>query len=134
VTALLVSPDVPTVVLVDATSAAERGLVEDALTGVGDRPATVLPLRGEALAGPLADADPQTVVTAVRVAWTPRHPEADAEPGRRRWRWSAAAPSLPRRPPAPLQAAALRRDPERARVVVAEPATVAELAGRWNGA
>ena len=51
-TGLLVSPDVPTVVLVDATSAAERELVEDALTGLADRPATVLPLSGEALAGP----------------------------------------------------------------------------------
>jgi glycerol-3-phosphate O-acyltransferase len=33
-----------------------------------------------------------------------------------------------------MQAAALRRDPERARVVVAEPATVAELSRRWDGA
>ena len=133
-TALLVSPDVPTVVLVDVTSAAERVLVEDALAGLGDGPATVLPLRGEALAGPLADADPNTVVTAVRVAWAPRRTEDGEHSGHRRWRWSAAAPSLPRRPPAPLQAATLRRDPDRARVVVAEPATVAELAGRWNGA
>src|SRR5436190_1409802 len=76
-TGLLVSPDVPLLVLVDATSTAELALVEDALTGVGDRPATVLPLRGEALAGPLADADPDTVVTAVRVG-RPRSPSTGA--------------------------------------------------------
>ncbi|HEY4605121.1 MAG TPA: glycerol-3-phosphate 1-O-acyltransferase [Blastococcus sp.] len=132
-TGLLVSPDVPLLVLVDATSTAERALVEDALTGVGDRPATVLPLRGEALAGPLADADPDTVVTAVRVAWTRRETDHRGERRHRPRNWSAAATSVLRRPPGPLQAAALRRDPERACVVVAEPATVAELSGRWNG-
>src|SRR3954452_13654182 len=132
-TGLLVSPDVPLLVLVDATSTAERALVEDALTGVGDRPATVLPLRGEALAGPLADADPDTVVTAVRVAWTRRETAHRGERLHRRRTWSAPATSVLRRPPGPLQAAALRRDPERACVVVAEPATVAELSGRWDG-
>src|SRR3954453_5246677 len=132
-TGLLVSPDVPLLVLVDATSTAELALVEDALTDVGDRPATVLPLRGEALAGPLADADPDTVVTAVRVAWTRRETDHRGERLHRRRNWSAAATSVLRRPPGPLQAAALRRDPERACVVVAEPATVAELSGRWNG-
>jgi glycerol-3-phosphate O-acyltransferase len=43
-------------------------------------------------------------------------------------------PALRRRPPAPLQRAALHRNPDRAQVVLAEPATVAELAGRWGGA
>src|SRR3954468_1575273 len=132
-TGLLVSPDVPLLVLVDATSTAELALVEDALTGVGDRPATVLPLRGEALAGPLADADPDTVVTAVRVAWTRRETDHRGERRPRPRTCPAAATSAPRRPPGPLQAAALRRDPERACVVVAEPATVAELSGRWDG-
>jgi glycerol-3-phosphate O-acyltransferase len=131
-TGLLADPDVPVVVLVDASSAAERGLVEGALAEVGDHRATVLPLRSDALAGSLEGADPDTVVTAVRVAWAP--PGAgDGEEGRRR-RWSSPVTSLLRRPPAPLQAAALRRHPERARVVVAEPATVAELSGRAGGA
>src|SRR3954468_5055611 len=101
-TGLLVSPDVPLLVLVDATSTAELALVEDALTGVGDRPATVLPLRGEALAGPLADADPDTVVTAVRVAWTRRETDHRGERLHRRRNWSAAATSVLRPPPGPL--------------------------------
>lgn len=125
--------DVPVVVLVDAASATERALIHQALEDDGHRPATVLPLDGAALGAALAASDPDTVVTAVRVAWAPAR-ASDLEPGgRRRLRWSTAAPSFPRRPPAPLQAAALRRDPDRARVVVAEPATVAELSGRWDG-
>ena len=111
VTALLVSPDAPTVVLVDATSEAERRLVEDALTGVGDRPVTVLPLRGEALAGPLRrrrpehgrDRGPGGLGAPPAGATRSRAPAGGA--------WSTAAPSLPRRPPRPLQTAALRRDP-----------------------
>ncbi|MGY1695373.1 MULTISPECIES: glycerol-3-phosphate 1-O-acyltransferase [unclassified Geodermatophilus] len=128
----LVDVDVPTIVLADVTSDVERRLVAGALPADGDR-ATVLPLRGAALHDALAAASPDTVVTAVRVAWTPRRPAGSA-PGRsRRGRLHDARPSLLRRPPAALQAAALRRDPDRARVVVAEPATVAELTRRWDG-
>ncbi|MGY1687882.1 glycerol-3-phosphate 1-O-acyltransferase [Geodermatophilus sp. SYSU D00867] len=122
--------DVPRIVLVDAASEVERRMVTEALPPGG----TVLPLSGAALVGPLADADPATVVTATRVAWTPLGgAEVTRRGPGRRGRWSAARPSLLRRPPAPLQAAAVRRDPDRARVVVAEPATVGELTGRWDG-
>jgi glycerol-3-phosphate O-acyltransferase len=127
----LVDTDVPLIVLVDADSEVERRLVAEALPpGDGD-PLTVLPLRGGALAGPLAEATPDTVVTAVRVAWAPRR--ATGRERSRRGRLQAAAPTLRRRPPRALQGAALRRDPDRARVVVAEPASVAELSGRWDG-
>ncbi|WP_409330415.1 glycerol-3-phosphate 1-O-acyltransferase [Trujillonella humicola] len=126
----LVDIDVPLIVLTDADSEVERRLVADALPAGDDR-TTVVPLRGTALAGPLAQASPDTVVTAVRVAWQPRRP-GPRERGRRS-RLQDARPSLLRRPPAPLQAAALRRDPERARAVVAEPASVAELTQRWDG-
>jgi glycerol-3-phosphate O-acyltransferase len=125
--------DVPRIVLVDVSSEVERRLVAEALPPGG----TVLPLRGSALAGPLADADPATVVTATRVAWAPGGGSEVTRQGtgrrRRRERWSAARPARKRRPPRPLQAAAVRRDPDRARVVVAEPATVAELTARWDG-
>ena len=131
-TGLLASPGAPRIVLVDASSRAERGLVDAAVAEVGKGPTAVVPLRADALAGPLADADPETVVTAVRVAWAPRRTAEGAETAGER-RWSAAGALLPRRPPRPFQAAALRRDPERGRVVVAEPATVAELSDRWNG-
>ena len=122
------------IVLVDASSDTERRLVEAALAEqVSGRPATVLPLRGAALAGPLEAAAPDTVVTAVRVAWTPRHPVGHADAGTRRGRWSAAMPALTRRPPGPTQKMALHRDPDRAQVVLAAPATVTELTGRWEG-
>ncbi|SFP31337.1 glycerol-3-phosphate acyltransferase [Geodermatophilus dictyosporus] len=127
----LVDTAVPRLVLTDVGTEVERRLVAGALPD-GDG-VTVLPLSGTALAAALATASPDTVVTAVRVAWTPRRPPA-SRPGRSaRGRLHDARPSLRRRPPAPLQAAALRRDPDRARVVVAEPATVGELAGRWDG-
>lgn len=133
-TRLQVGDEASLIVLVDASSETERRLVEAALAeAVSGRPATVVALRGSTLEGPLAGADPDTVVTAVRVAWAPRHPVGHEEGPRRRGRWSAAMPSLRRRPPAPLQKLALDRDPERAQVVLAAPATVAELAGRWPG-
>ena len=123
----------PAIVLVDASSEAERRLIEGALPDLGERQVTVLPLKAEALAGPLRSADRNTLVTALRVAWVPRRP-ADGDDDRRKRGWLAnAALSLPRRPPRPMQKAALKRDPDRARVVVAEPATVAQLSGRWDG-
>jgi glycerol-3-phosphate O-acyltransferase len=133
VTGLQVGSDAPLIVLVDASSETERRLVRAALSQVSGRRATVLPLHGAGLAGPLAGADPDTVVTAVRVAWAPRRPAGHEEGGRRRGRLAAAVPRLRRRPPGPLQKAALRLDPDRAQVVLAEPATVADLAGRWSG-
>ncbi|MGR7023009.1 glycerol-3-phosphate 1-O-acyltransferase [Geodermatophilus sp. URMC 62] len=133
----LVDTDVPLIVLVDVDSEVERRLVAEALPPGDGGSLTVLPLRGGSLTGPLASAAPDTVVTAVRVAWAPRRATGRTT-GRgrgrtRRGRLQAAAPSLLRRPPGALQAAALRRDPDRARVVVAEPASVAELSGRWDG-
>src|SRR3954471_16010418 len=123
-------------VLADARSEVERRLLSEALADLdGGADAVVLPLSGDALRDRLATVDPETVVTALRVAWRPR--KTDDGPDRRRGpraRLTSAAPPIPRRPPGPMQAAALRRDPERARVVVAEPATVAELARRWDGA
>ncbi|MBM7805071.1 glycerol-3-phosphate O-acyltransferase [Geodermatophilus bullaregiensis] len=129
----LVDTDVPLIVLVDADSEVERRLVAEALPAADGGTLTVLPLRDGTLAGPLSAAAPDTVVTAVRVAWAPRRAGGGQRSRTRRGRLQAAAPSLLRRPPAALQAAVLRRDPGRARVVVAEPATVAELSGRWDG-
>jgi glycerol-3-phosphate O-acyltransferase len=134
VTGLQVGDGASLIVLVDASSDTERRLVEAALAEqVSGRPATVLPLRGAELAGPLEAAAPDTVVTAVRVAWTPRHPVGHEDAGTRRGRWSAAMPALTRRPPGPMQRMALHRDPDRAQVVLAAPATVTELTGRWEG-
>src|SRR4051794_19525438 len=135
-TALSSRTDPALLVLADARSEVERRLVAEALAELdGGADAAVLPIHGDALADRLATVGPETVVTALRVAWRPR--KTDDGPDRRRGpraRLTSAAPPIPRRPPRPMQAAALRRDPERARVVVAEPATVAELARRWDGA
>ena len=123
-------------VLADARSEVERRLLTEALADLdGGADAVVLPISGDALRDRLPTVDPGTVVTALRVAWRPR--KTDDGPARRRGRrarLTSAAPAIPRRPPRSMQAAALRRDPERARVVVAEPATVAELSRRWDGA
>src|SRR3954447_24821631 len=123
-------------VLADARSEVERRLLSEALADLdGGADAVVLPLSGDALRDRLPTVDPETVVTALRVAWRPRKTDdGPARPRGPRARLTSAAPPIPRRPPRSMQAAALRRDPERARVVVAEPATVAELSRRWDGA
>src|SRR5215213_11523595 len=96
----LLDDQAPALVLVDTASQAERRLVDGALPGIGDdRPVTVLPLRADVLVEPLRNADPATVVTAVRVAWVPRRPDDGEDGQRKRGRLARAALSLPRRPP-----------------------------------
>src|SRR5215472_2157979 len=117
------------VLLAGSASAAERALVARWLRDGHLRPSAVLPLDGPDLARSLDQAVPETVVTAVRVAWLPRE-----RGGERRVRWSDVLSQVnPRRPPAFWQNRIMRREPDRARMVVAEAATVAALRGRWGG-
>ncbi|WP_141278718.1 glycerol-3-phosphate 1-O-acyltransferase [Pseudonocardia hydrocarbonoxydans] len=122
-------PGAPTILLVQASTAVERELISRWAQDSGLDPVRVLPLHGPALTRPLADADGATVVTAARVAWLPRERN-----GVRRVRWADLASFTdPRHPPAHQQARIARREPDRAPVVVAEPATVAELRARHGG-
>ena len=117
------------VLLAGPASTAERALVTRWLRDGQLRPSAVLSLDGPDLARSLDRAVPQTVVTAVRVAWLPR--ERDGE---RRVRWSDVLSQVnPRRPPAFWQSRIVQCEPDRAQVVVAEPATVAALRDRWGG-
>jgi glycerol-3-phosphate O-acyltransferase len=117
------------ILLAGPPSAAERALVRQWLRDGGIQPAAVLPLHGPGLARSLDEAVPETVVTAVRVAWLPRE-----RGGERRVRWAdVVSQANPRRPPVFWQNRIMRREPDRARMVVAEPATVAALRGRWGG-
>src|SRR5215471_2395369 len=117
------------VLLAGPASAAERALVARWLRDGHLSPSVLLPLDGPDLARSLDRAVPETVVTAVRVAWLPRE-----RGGERRVRWSDVLSQVnPRRPPAFRQNQIMRRDPDRARIVVAEPATVAALRDRWGG-
>ena len=117
------------VLLAGPASAAERALVVRWLRDGHLRPSAVLPLDGPGLARSLDRAVPETVVIAVRVAWLPRE-----RGGERRVRWSDVLSQVnPRRPPGFWQNRIVRREPDRARMVVAEPATVAALRGRWGG-
>ncbi|MBW0092220.1 glycerol-3-phosphate 1-O-acyltransferase [Pseudonocardia sp. KRD-184] len=121
---------VPTILLVEATSETERSLIAQWARENGLEPSQVLPLHAPALTRPLAEADGATVVTAARVAWLPKERN-----GVRRVRWADLASFTdPRRPPARLHARIARREPDRAPVVVAEPATVSDLRARHNGA
>ena len=124
-------PDGPVgvVALVDAGSGVERDLVADWFERAEPRPAMQLPLHGPELAGVLAGADPGTEITAARVVWLPRERN-----GQRRVRASDLASLVnPWRPPARAQARIARREPDRAAVVVAEPASVAALRERFGG-
>jgi glycerol-3-phosphate O-acyltransferase len=117
------------VLLAGPGSAAERALVTRWLRDGHLRPSAVLPLDGPDLARALDQAVPETVVTAVRVAWLPRE-----RGGERRVRWADVLSQVnPRRPPALWQNRIMRCEPDRAQMVVAEPATVAALRGRWGG-
>jgi glycerol-3-phosphate O-acyltransferase len=117
------------VLLAGSASAAERALVKQWLRDGHLRPSAVLPLDGPGLARSLDRAVPETVITAVRVAWLPRE-----RGGERRVRWSDVLSQVnPRRPPAFWQNRIMRHEPDRARMVVAESATVAALRGRWGG-
>jgi glycerol-3-phosphate O-acyltransferase len=122
----------PVILLADAASDVERSLVRRWLASAGLRPAQVLPLDSQALARSLAGTTPDTMVTAARVAWLPRQRDDDEQPPGRPWQ--TALPLVgPRRPPSLWQARIARREPDRARVVLAEPASVAVLRERWGG-
>src|SRR5215469_11857534 len=117
------------ILLVGPASAAERSLVTQWLREGGIQPAAVLPLNAPGLARSLDQAVPETVVTAIRVTWLPRE-----RGGERRVRWADVVSQVnPRRPPVFWQNRIMRREPDRARMVVAESATVAALRGRWGG-
>jgi glycerol-3-phosphate O-acyltransferase len=119
----------PVILLADANSDVERALVKRWLSDAELRPSAVLPLDSQGLARSLDETPPDTMVTAARVAWLPR--QHDGEP-------SAGGLGLlplinPRRPPTLWQARIARREPDRAKVVLAEPATVETLRARWGG-
>src|SRR6516164_11689771 len=117
------------ILLAGPPSAAERALVRQWLRDGGIQPAAVLPLDGPGLARSLDQAVPETVVTAVRVVWLPRE-----RGGERRVRWTDVLSQVnPRRPPVFWQNRIMRLEPDRARMIVAESATVAALRGRWGG-
>jgi glycerol-3-phosphate O-acyltransferase len=120
----------PLILLAEPTSGVERSLLKRWLHDGDVRPSAVLPLDGPGLARSLAASPPDTVVTAARVAWLPRE-----RGGERRVYWSDVVSQVnPRRPPVFWQTRIMRREPDRARMVVAEPATVAALRERWGGA
>ena len=119
----------PLILLAETASDVERALVERWLRDADLKPSKVLPMDGAALDRSLAATSPQTVVTAARVAWLPRE-----RGGERLVRWSDVVSLVnPRRPPPSRQARIARREPDRARVVLAEPATVGALRERWGG-
>src|SRR5499427_234334 len=117
------------ILLAGPASQVERALVTRWL-GEGDlQPSAVFPLDSPGLARSLDQAVPETVVTAVRVTWLPRE-----RGGERRVRWADVVSQVnPRRPPVFWQNRIAHREPDRARLVVAEPATVAALRERWGG-
>jgi glycerol-3-phosphate O-acyltransferase len=117
------------ILLADTGSDVERALVKQWLSDAELRPSAVLPLDSERLARSLAETSPDTMVTAAKVAWLPRQRDGDGSSG-----WPGTLPLVNgRRPPSLVQARIARRDPGRARVVLAEPATVGVLRERWGG-
>jgi glycerol-3-phosphate O-acyltransferase len=119
----------PFILLAETASETERALLTRWLRESGLRPPVIIPLNGPGLARSLAGTPPDTVVTAARVAWLLREP---GDEGQARWPEPLSL-VIPRRPPPFQQARIARSQPGRARVVLAEPATVAALRARWGG-
>jgi glycerol-3-phosphate O-acyltransferase len=119
----------PFILLAETASETERVLLARWLRDSGLRPSVIIPLNGPGLARSLAGTPPDTMVTAARVAWLLREP---GDEGQVRWPEPLSL-AIPRRPPPFQQARIARSQPGRARVVLAEPATVAALRARWGG-
>src|SRR2546430_8078694 len=113
------------VLLAGSATAAERALVKQWLRDGHLRPSAVLPLDGPGLARSLDRVVPETVITAVRVAWLPR--ERGGE--RRVPRSDVLSQVNPRRPPAFWPNPVIRREPDRAPVGVAESPPLAPRRG-----
>ena len=119
------------VVLVDAESDVERGLVAEWLRTHDVHPRELLPIDAKR-AGPSARASlaDDVPVTPVRVAWLPR--ERGGQPAGALVGRGVAGRRMRARPPAGVQARIVRREPDRATVVAGEPATVGDLRRRYG--
>lgn len=116
----------PVVLLVAAGTAVERRVIEEWARGER-QDVERLPARTPALQERLARGDDPLIVPA-RVAWLPRERGGD-----RRAHWSdLLLMTNPRRPRRSVQGRIVRREPDRYRVVVAEPARVSELRARFS--
>ena len=123
--------DARAIVLAFAKAPAERAVLDEWLT----RSAPANGTRIEILSGPdarleqaLVGADGDPWLVPVRVAWLPR--ERDGV--RAATLTDLLLMTNPRRPGARLQARILRNEPDRCRVVAAEPATVKDLRRRYE--
>jgi len=116
----------PVVVLARAQTPTERELVER-WSGETHPGAELIVGADGALSERLARGDDPLVVP-VRVAWLPRerHGERRARPT------DVLLLANPRRPHARAQARILRREPDRSRVVVGDPAPLSDLRRRWQ--
>ena len=116
----------PVVLLVGADTPVEQRLIDEWVRAEPNG-AERLPARTSVLMERLARGDDPLVVPA-RVTWLPKERGGD-----RRARWSdLLLMTNPRRPRTGAQERIVRRDPDRYRVVVAEPARVSELRARFR--
>ncbi|HWF74932.1 MAG TPA: glycerol-3-phosphate 1-O-acyltransferase [Solirubrobacteraceae bacterium] len=125
-------PGADALVLAFASTPAERAVLEDWLRPVRSEGAhvEVLDASEDELERALGRARADPWLVPVGVAWLPR--ERD---GVRTWRPSDLLTlSDPRHPGARQQARILRHEPDRCRVVAAEPARLSELRSRFQGA
>ncbi|HWF35415.1 MAG TPA: glycerol-3-phosphate 1-O-acyltransferase [Solirubrobacteraceae bacterium] len=117
-------------VLVFASTASERAVLEDWLGRARSDGAHVLTIGEDQLEQALAEVRDDPWLVPVRVAWLPR--ERD---GVREVRISdLLSLTDPRHPGARAQARIRRQEPDRCRVVAGEPARVSELRARFDAA
>jgi glycerol-3-phosphate O-acyltransferase len=122
-------PDAKAIVLAFASAPAERAALDDWLERNAPKAGTKIEILREPdarLEQALAEADGDRWLVPVRVAWLP--PERNGE--RAATLHDLLSLTNPRRPGARSQARILRDEPDRCRVVAAEPATLKDLKSR----
>ena len=116
-----------TVLLAQAGTETEAGLIRERVAAAGGRDVPVVSLGPEGVPGDLLEGNPDVRLVPVRVAWLP-----EERGGRRVARAVDLLPGHdPYRPSESRQRRILARAPGHARVLAGEPATVGSLRQRW---
>jgi len=123
----LLADGVPTVLLAQAGTQTEAGLIRERIAAADGEDLRVVSLGTEAVLSELLAGDPDLRLVPVRVAWLP-----EERGGRRTARVADLLPGHdPYQPSENRERRILARAPGRARVLAGEPATVASLRQRW---
>jgi glycerol-3-phosphate O-acyltransferase len=120
----LLAERAPAVLITQASTAAEKRLIRDAITAAGGSGVRTVDGRPPQT---LLDGDPEVRLVPIRVAWLP-----EEHGGLRAARLTDLVPGRDPYHPSERRQRTLSRQPGRATVLAGEPATIGELRQRWQ--